>query len=361
MADNDSEKTEAATPKKKEDSRKKGQVAQSRDVSTVMLLAAAVAAMSSPLGERTGRMLVETAQAAWGGLLIRPDSVADYHAILVHYGALAALSLAPFGLLFMVVGAASNLVQIGWMLSAEALAVKFEKMNPISGMKRMFSMDRLYELAKAIIRLGVVIWILWWLIEPSMPEVFSLMGADILETGRIGGKLLERTIWTILAVFGVFAGVDFIWQRYQHEKRLRMTKQEVREETKQREGDPKVKSRIRQIQREAAQRRMFEAVSEADVVVVNPTHYAVALQYRPQEHTSPKVLAKGRNYVALRIRARAEELGIPIVENPPIAQLLYKTAKIDQEIPEDLYQAVAEVLAYIYKLDPKQGVKWRAA
>ena len=361
MADDAGEKTEDATPKKKEDARKKGQVAQSRDISTVLLLAAGVAALSSPLGARLGRMVFETAQRSWGGLLIRPDSVADYHALLLHHGLLMALGLAPFALIFIVVGIASNVVQIGWMLSAEALAVKFEKMNPISGMKRMFSLDRIYELAKALIRLGVVIWVLWWLIEPTMPEVFTLMGANLLETARLGGSLLQRTMWTILTVFAVFAIVDYVWQRYQHEKKLRMTKQEVRDESKQREGDPKVKSRIRQIQREIAQQRMFDAVSEADVVIVNPTHYAVALQYRPETQSSPKVLAKGRNYVALRIRRRAEELGIPIVENPPIAQLLYKTAKIDREIPEDLYQAVAEVLAYVYKLNPRQGARWRAA
>lgn len=360
MAD-DAEKTEPATPKKKDDARQKGQVAQSRDVSTVLLLAAGVAALSSPLGARLGRIVFDAAEHAWSGTLIQPSTVADYHTLLLHYGMLMALGLAPFALIFMVVGAASNLVQVGWLLSAEALAVKFEKMNPLSGLKRMFSLDRLYELGKALIRLGVVIWIMWWLVEPSMPEVFTLMGANLIETGRLGGLLLLRTMWTILAVFGVFAALDFIWQRWQHEKQLRMTKQEVRDESKQREGDPKVKSRIRQIQREIAQQRMFEAVADADVVIVNPTHYAVALQYRPEEHSSPKVLAKGRNHVALRIRKRAESLGIPIVENPPIAQMLYKTAKVDREIPEDLYQAVAEVLAYVYKLDPRQGERWRAA
>ena len=132
-------------------------------------------------------------------------------------------------------------------------------------------------------------------------------------------------------------------------------------EESQKSGAEQVKSRIRQIQREVAQRRMFEAIADADVVVVNPTHYAVALQYRPPEQSSPKVLAKGRNHVALRIRRRAEELGIPIVENKPVAQLLYRTAKIDREIPEDLYQAVAEVLAYVYKLDPTKASGWRAA
>lgn len=357
----DTEKTEDATPKKKDDARKKGQVAQSRDVSTVLLLASAVAALATPLGARIGTMVLEVAQRLWGGLLTRPDSVEDYHALLLYHGGLIALALAPFGLLFMVVGVASNLVQIGWLLSAEALAWKAEKMNPLSGLKRMFSMDRLYELAKALIRLGFVIWILWYFVSPAMPEVFTLMGASTIETGRVGGALLRKTMWLILVVFGFFAALDYVWQRYQHEKRLRMSKQEVKDEAKQREGDPKVKSRIRQLQREVAQQRMMEAVSEADVVVVNPTHYAVALQYRPPEQSSPKVLAKGRNHVALKIRRRAEALRIPIVENPPVAQLLYKTAKIDREIPEDLYQAVAEVLAYVYKLDRRRARGWRAA
>ncbi len=357
----ESEKTEDATPKKKEDARKKGQVAQSRDVSTVLLLASAVAALTTPLGARLGTMVVEVAQRLWGGLLTRPDSVEDYHAMLLYHGALIALALAPFGLLFMVVGMASNLVQIGWLLSAEALAFKAEKMNPVSGFKRMFSMDRVYELAKALIRLAFVLWILWFFMTPAMPEVFTLMDAATVETGKLGGALLRKTVWLILVVFGFFAAIDYVWQRYQHEKKLRMSKQEVKDEAKQREGDPKVKSRIRQLQREVAQQRMMEAVADADVVVVNPTHYAVALQYRPPEQSSPKVLAKGRNHVALKIRGRAESLGIPIVENPPVAQLLYKTAKIDREIPEDLYQAVAEVLAYVYKLDRRKASRWRAA
>lgn len=360
MAD-EAEKTEPATPKKKEDARRKGQVAQSRDVSTVVLLVAATLALSSPLGVRLAEMLRDTALRAWGGLLVVPDSVPDYHALFLDVSLIVLLTLAPFAALFVVVGMAGNLVQIGWMLSPEALQPKFEKLNPLSGLKRMVSLDKLYELVKSILRLVVVVAILVWLLAPSLPDVLTHIGASSFAIGALGGDLLRRTVWTILFVFAVFAIADYVWQRYQHEKRLRMTKQEVRDEAKQREGDPQVKSRIRQIQREVAQRRMFEAIADADVVVVNPTHYAVALQYRPPEQSSPKVLAKGRNHVALRIRRRAEELGIPIVENKPVAQLLYRTARIDREIPEDLYQAVAEVLAYVYKLDPTKASGWRAA
>ena len=360
MAD-DANKTEPATPKKREDAREKGQVAQSRDVSTVVLLAVGALALGSGLGERLVKMIFEITRAGWGGAYVQPDSVADYHALLLYHGLRMGLALAPFALLFMVMGVASNVAQVGWLVTTESLAFKFEKLNPLTGLQRRISFDRLYELGKAMIRLAVVGWILVLTLSPRLPEMFSLLGSDVAETARVGGSLLRRVVWTILAVFGAFAAFDFFWQTWQLEKKLRMTKQEVRDEAKQREGDPKVKSRIRQIQREAAQRRMFEAIKDADVVVVNPTHYAVALQYRPQVNASPKVLAKGRNLLALRIRARAQELGIPIVENPPVAQLLYKTAKLDREIPKELFQAVAEVLAYVYKLDPRRGRAWRAA
>jgi flagellar biosynthetic protein FlhB len=360
MAD-DTDKTEAPTPKKREDAREKGQVAQSRDVGTVIMLAVGTLALGSSLGAGIGQMVVDVAREAWGGALVQPDSLEDYHALLLYHGLRMGLVLGPFALLFMVVGVASNVAQVGWLVSSEALAFKLSKLDPIAGFTRMFSLDRVYELAKAIVRLAVVVWILWITLAPAFPEVFALLGATAIEMGRVGGELLERTIWIILAVFAAFAAFDFFWQTWQLEKKLRMTKQEVRDEAKQREGDPKVKSRIRQLQREAAQRRMFEAIQEADVVVVNPTHYAVALQYRPPLQASPKVLAKGRNLIALRIKARAIELGIPIVENPPVAQLLYKTAKIDREIPAELFQAVAEVLAYVYKLDPRRGRRWRAA
>lgn len=359
MAD-DAEKTEDATPKKKEDARKKGQVAQSRDVSTVFLLVAGTLALSSPLGARLAGHVYEVAREVWSGMLIRPDSIEDYHVLLMRMGMVIGIALAPFAAIFMVVGMASNIAQIGWMVSAEAMQPKFDKLNPLTGLKRMVSLDKLYELAKSMLRLIIVVIILVWLLSPALPDVLTHIGASTTDIGALAGDLLEDSIWTILLVFGIFAVADYAWQRYQYEKRLRMTKQEVRDEAKQREGDPKVKSRIRQIQREIAQQRMFEAVADADVVVVNPTHYAVALQYRPPAQTSPKVLAKGRNHVALRIRRRAEELGIPIIENPPVAQLLYRTAEIDREIPEDLYQAVAEVLAYVYKLDPRRSNGWGA-
>lgn len=360
MAD-EADRTEPATPKKREDAREKGQVAQSRDVSTVLLLAVGTLALGSGLGGRIGRMVIDVARSDWSGLTIRPQGLADYHALLLHHGAWMALVLLPIVLLVVAVGVASNVGQIGWLFTTQPLGPHFDKLDPVAGLRRMFSPDKLYELVKSLLKLALVVWILWLTLAPGLPRIFGLLSSDLLSVLVEGGRLLWKTVWIILGVFAVFAAIDFFWQRYQLEKKLRMTKQEIRDEAKQREGDPKVKSRIRQIQREVAQRRMFEAIRDADVVVVNPTHYAVALQYRPPLQASPKVLAKGRNLIALRIRARAEELGIPIVENPPVAQLLYKTAAIDREIPESLYHAVAEVLAYVYKLDPRRGQRWRAA
>ena len=190
MAD-DAEKTEAATPKKKEDARKKGQVAQSRDVSTVLLLVAATLALSSPMGARLARLLYETALVAWGGAWITPDSLQDYHAVFLKMGLVVVTALAPFAALFMVVGVASNLVQIGWMVSPEALQPKFEKLNPLSGLKRMVSLDKLYELAKSILRLIVVVAILVWLLSPALPDVLNHIGASTVAIGILGGDLLR--------------------------------------------------------------------------------------------------------------------------------------------------------------------------
>jgi len=273
MAADDAEKTEDATPKKKEDARKKGQVAQSRDVSTVMLLVAGTLALASPLGVHLAGIVYELSREVWSGMLIRPDSVEDYHVLMMRVGLVVGLGLAPFALIFMVVGMASNLAQIGWMVSLEAMQPKFEKLNPISGLKRMISLDKLYELAKSMLKLILVVSILIWLLSPALPGVLMHIGASTAAIGALAGDLLKDSTWTILFVFAIFAVADYAWQRYQYEKRLRMTKQEVRDETKQREGDPKVKSRIRQIQREVAQQRMFDAVADADVVVVNPTHF----------------------------------------------------------------------------------------
>ena len=222
----------------------------------------------------------------------------------------------------------------------------------------MFS--KLYDLAKGVLKQVVVVYILWRVMWPSLGKVLRLMDAHPAISALTTGQLLRQMIWLILISLVVFAVADFAWQRYRFEKRLRMTKQEVRDELKQREGDPKVKSRIRQMQREIATSKMIEAVADADVVVTNPTHFAVALSYQPPRETTPKVVAKGRNYIAKRIREAARESGVPIVENPPLARLLFKTCEVDRSIPENLYQAVAEVLAYVYRLDPMRAETWRS-
>ena len=187
------------------------QVAQSRDVSTVLLLVAGTLALSSPLGAGLVRLVYQNAQRMWSGILIRPQTIGDFHAVLLDASLLFMTALAPFAGIYLVVGVASNVTQIGWMLSAEALEPKLEKMNPIQGMKKFVSLDRLYELAKALLRLVVVVAVLVWLLAPAMPDVLGHIGADVVSIGVLGGDLLRKTIWAILTIFAIFAVVDYVW------------------------------------------------------------------------------------------------------------------------------------------------------
>jgi len=355
------EKTEAPTPKKREEAREKGNVAQSKDVPTLLVLAVAVAALASPLGGRVASFVLDLSRASLGGRLVRPDSAAEYQAVLVHAVAGAMLAMAPLVLLVAAVGVVSHLVQTGLLFTTYPLVPRWQKLSPAAGVKRMVSPERLFDLVKALLKLAVTLGLLWWILEPSIPLLMSLMDASPIESVRAAGELALKLVLAVLALFALFAAIDVVWVRFRHEEKLKMTKSEVRDEHKQREGDPKLKSKMRRTQQELSRQRMIASVSEADVVVTNPTHYAVALQYRPPAVRAPRVLAKGRNHVALRIRGEAEKHGVPIVENPPVAQLLYRNAALGAEIPESLYKAVAEVLAMVSRLDPRRAAAWRSA
>lgn len=357
----DAEKTEKATPKRRSDAREKGDVAQSSDIPTFGFLLVAVLFLASPWGASLAGSLIGMVAGIWSGQVLQPRTLDDFHALLLHHGAVAGIALAPFALLLIVVGIGSNVFQTGLIFTTHPLKPKLEKLSPIKGMKRLFNLNKLFDLVKSLLKLTITVLLVWWMLKPAIPQLLEVMGADPAESVRLAGRIARDLILLILLAFFFFAAADIAWVRYRHEKKLRMTKNEVRDEHKQREGDPKLKGKIRRMQQEMSRQRMIAAVVDADVVVTNPTHYAVALQYRPPAVTAPRVLAKGRNHLALRIRAEAEKHGVPIVENPPIAQLLYKNVAVDQEIPESLYKAVAEVLAYIYRLDPKRSADWRHA
>jgi len=354
LSDDQAEKTEDATPKRVDDARRKGQVAQSRELQSVILLTAVLLVLSSGLAEALVLRVVWLTELAW--TTTRPSSLADFHVILMQNFAGAGMALVPIIVLGSLAGAAAALVQIGPMLSWQVLTPRADRISLVKGFKRMVDLDRLFDLGKALFKVAVVGSITFWVIDGSLDRIIGLYGAS-LETGLVeAGSLARKVALYVLSFLAVMAAVDLVYQRMRHAKRLRMSLKEVRDEMKDREGNPHVRSRARALQRELTRSRMIASVAEASVVVTNPTHFAVALQYAP-ELSAPRVLAKGRNHVAKRIREVARENGVPIVENKPLAQILHRTAKVGHEIPEALFQAVAEVLAYVYRLNPARSLR----
>lgn len=361
MPEDQAQKTEPATPKRREEARKRGEVAQSREVQSVAVLGAAMLGIGSFLGVGLVARLAQQAQLAWSGTPHPPGSLADFHAAILQAAAAAGAGLVPLLLLFAAIGAGSQVLQTGPLLANEALRFRGSRLSPAKGLRRMLSIDRVYDLGKSLLKVAVVAGVGYAVIAAELPAVIGLAGAGIGDALAATGTLARRLAAGILAALAAMAVVDLFYQRYRWEQRMRMSKREVRDELKQREGDPLVRSRFRAKHRELSRSRMIAAVAEADVVVTNPTHYAAALRYDRLEMGAPRVLAKGRNQVALRIRQAAEEHRVPIVEDPPLARLLHRTTEVGREIPENLFQAVAEVLAYVYRLDPRRGISWGAS
>jgi flagellar biosynthetic protein FlhB len=360
VAEEEAEKTETATPKRREEARRKGEVAQSREIQHVVILSAAVMAFGSSLGIGVLTALAEVARSAWTAIAAPPETLADYRMLLLSHASRPAFAVLPIMLLFAAVGTASQVFQTGPLLSSEALAFKANRMSPLQGAKRMLSPDRLFDLVKAIIKVSIVGIVGWWVIGGEMDQVVGLADTGIGPGLGTIGLLSRQLAIAVLAVLAVMAAGDLFYQRWRYEKRLRMSKREVREEAKQREGNPHVRSRFRQMQRDLSRSRMITAVADADVVITNPTHFAVALRYEREKMGAPEVVAKGRGHVAKRIREAAKDADVPIVENPPLARMLHQTTEVGSPVPDNLFQAVAEVLAYIYRLDPRRAMSWGA-
>lgn len=346
---NDQEKTEQPTGKKLGEARKKGQVPKSQEISSafIILCAATVLLAAGPWVFRSLMELMQGVFQNLGSLKLQGETTRTFLAeIFVRF----LIVMAPIFLSVAVVGIAANLIQVGFLFTLEPLSPKFSKFNPITGMKKFVSLRSLTELIKSLLKVTYIGGIAWLVLRSELdflPSLIDMSVAQIL--GFIGVVSLKVMFFVSLAMM-VLAAIDFTYQRWQHNKDLMMTKQEVKDEHKQAEGDPKVKSRIRQVQREMAARRMMAAIPEADVVITNPTHLAIVIKYDSKEMFSPQVVAKGAGLIAERIRTIAAENDVPVVENKPLAQALFKSTEVDDFVPAELYRAVAEVLAYVYRL-----------
>lgn len=351
MAESDGqERTEQATPKREQEAREKGQVPRSRELGTVAALLAGATAMIS-MGDSLTRSLAAQMQR---GLSLSREQVFDTAILPTHFldAVVEALwTLMPFFVLMVVVAIAASAVLGGWAFTA--ITFKWEKLDPIKGMGRVFAWRGLIEMLKGMAKFLLVA-LAALLILKLLGEQFLGLGRESLPQGLAHtGNLLAWAFLMLSATLLVVVLIDVPFQLWDHQRQLRMTKQEVRDEHKQTEGSPEVKGRIRRMQMEIAQRRMMAEVPKADVVVTNPTHYAVALRYDQARGEAPVVVAKGSDLIALKIRTVAQENDVPVLEAAPLARALYHSTELDQPIPVGLYRAVAMVLAYVYHL--RQG------
>jgi len=348
MADgsDDSQKTEEPTHKRLTDSRNRGDVAQSREVANWFMLFSAAVAVALFATFSAERFMATVYQ-----FLERPHDIpVDADALrlmLADIGWAIALAIAaPIGL-FVVAAVCSSLVQHGLLFAPEKIKPSLDKISPIAGAKRMFSLRSLTELLKGLVKIALVAAIAVAIVMPVFDRLALVPSMAVPTSLDVLHETMIRLLAGIVAVVTALALLDFFYQLYEHRKKLRMTQQEVRDEMRQSEGDPHVKARLRQIRTERARQRMMQAVPEADVVITNPTHFAVALKYDKDEMDAPKVVAKGVDDLARRIRQRAEEYEVAIFENPPLARALYGAVEINEYIKPEHYHAVAEIIAFV--------------
>jgi flagellar biosynthetic protein FlhB len=351
MADeqDDAQKTEEPTRKRLEDAMERGQVITSREMSSFFMLLSFTLVLGWVAPE-----LFRKAQLILSAFIERPESYAtDNQSIL---NLMTDITLQMGGLLLVpliacvVAAIAANIAQNRFVFSAEPIIPKLEKISPGKGLDRLFSMKAVAEFSKSFVKIIIVGFVAYLAVSPYFGHIKQL--PDISIAGMLAYLFMtaKRMLIGICIVMFFIAIFDYLYQRYEFLKSLRMSKQEIRDEYKQQEGDPQVKARLRQIRVERARKRMMSAVPTADVIVTNPTHYSIALKYDSESMRAPKVIAKGLDNIALRIREIAKENDIPLFENAPLAQALYATVDIDREVPAEHYKAVAEVISYVYRL-----------
>lgn len=347
------EKTEQPSSKKLEDARKKGQVAKSVEVNSLAIVVTGLITiffLQSYIGQRVSSFSINI----FNSLDVLPNKLSLLPNLAFDWFMFFFSVLAPVMTAIVIVALASNIAQVGFKLSPEALQPKFSKLNPVSGIKRIFSSRSVVEILKTVLKFFVIA-LFTYLILSDL--IIASAYLDNLNPSEIIIFILDNAfslLWKIALLYAVIAAIDFVYQRYKFRKDMMMTKQEVKEEMKQLEGDPNVKGRIRKMQMQAAQQRMMANLPTADVVITNPTHYAVALKYDMTKDSAPEVIAKGVDLLAQRIKKVAAEHNIPLHEDRELARALYKMCDVGDKIPPSLFKAVAQVLAYVYSLKKKK-------
>ena len=351
-----SSQTEDATPRRLEEARKEGNVAKSQDVpawATLAAVTAVILTMGGTLSTNLANHLIpfiarsgETELEGGGAVIVMRQALDAGAPFIITVLAAAALA-----------GAAGNLVQHGFLLTPSKLAPDASRISPAKGFQRMFGLDGLIHFLKSLLKLAVVGAVAYLTLKPHFTEFQKLPEVDPMAMLVVAADMLKALIYGVLTLFGIGAGVDWLWQRQRFMQRMRMSKQEVKEDFKQSEGDPHIKARIKQLRVERAKRRMMQSVPKATVVVMNPTHYAVALRYESGESAAPVCVAKGLDLIALRIREVAEAHGVPIIEDPPLARALFATTEIDETIPREHYEAVAKVIGFVMQQSKRRRAR----
>ncbi len=352
------EKTEEPTSKRLEDARKKGQVAKSREITMAFDLLAFFLLL---------RFYVDTVGLRFENFFSYiyneiPQAVkmvdgyvpfSEIRSLVNNFLLEIMITIAPFLLVGFAVSLITNIVQVGWKVTSEPLKPNFGKLNPINGFKKIFSIQSLFELGKSLLKITLIGVVVYTYFRGSEDSIYLLYDIPLKSAIALMGNMVINLGLRVAAVYMIVAIVDLIYQRRKFHEDMKMTKQEVKDEYKNTEGNPEIKGRQRQRMREASQRRMMQELPKADVVITNPTHYAVAIQYDQDNFPAPVVIAKGSDYLAQRIKDAARENDIEIVENKPLARMLYANVEIGEMIPQELYTAVAEVLAFVYHLKGK--------
>lgn len=348
------DRTEQPTPKRRAEAREKGQVARSRDLSASLVLITGLlvlTAWNATMGNQSAQMLGSWLAELHPGVV----TPANLPVLFLKCGLIFGYLLAPIWLFLVVVAVLANYLQGGWIFSPSRLTLDLSRLQFFQGLKRLFSGNSVVELAKSLAKVCCIGLVVYYFFKGHLISFLPLVRQD---TGQLLAHLKSAAFqisWRVVLLLLVLGVLDYFYQRYRFEKNLRMTKQEVKDEMRQVEGDPRMKARLKSLMRQLASRRMMAAIPQADVVVTNPTRFAVALRYDSDTMVAPQVVAKGRGFVALKIIALAQEAGVPRVENRELARNLYHLVDVGGTVPTSLYRAVAEVLAYIYSLKAASG------